>query len=202
MRLIIVRHGQTDYNVQGIMQGLQEKSLNGEGQAQAKKVAQRLQHEKIDLVYSSDLPRALETAQEIVAYHPQLKLIYNTLVRERDYGIYDGKHRDVYLAAWKKTNKPYIEFKPDGGESILELRHRAVRFYEQLKQLHQQETILIVSHGSFIRTFIAALLNEASNYSDSEYFKSGPHNTGVNIINVGKDGRCTAEVLNCIKHLE
>lgn len=201
MRLIIVRHGITDFNVQGIMQGLQGKSLNQEGRLQAQKLARRLKKEKIDYVYTSDLSRAVETAQEVVQYHPHLSLIYSSQIRERSYGIYDGKHRDLYLAAWKKTAVTYFEFKPEGGESIIEAQQRALQFYQTLFVKHRQETVLLVSHGSFIRTLIAVMLHESSNYSDAEYFKSGPHNTGVNIINVDKDGRCTVEVLNCIKHL-
>lgn len=72
LRILIVRHGETDYNVKGIIQGQMDTELNDMGREQAKKVADTLAHEHIDEVYTSPLKRALHTADTIVSKHPSI----------------------------------------------------------------------------------------------------------------------------------
>ena len=199
MKLIIVRHGLTDFNAQGIMQGNIEKPLNKEGFEQASKVALRLKNEKISTVYSSNLSRAVETTKEILTYHPTLSAIYTPDIIERSYGIYDGKHRDIYLAAYKKEKVPYYKFKPAGGESVLEARDRALRFHSKIYQKHQQETVLMVSHGGFIRAFITGVLKES--LENGKYSRHRQLNTAVTILNVNP-GKVVVDTFNCVKHLE
>lgn len=199
MRLIIIRHGQTDYNALGIMQGHRGKPLNSTGREQARKLALRFKSEAIDVLYSSDLERAQETAREILSAHPNTASFYARELRERSYGIYDGKHQDFYLSAWKKTALPYFEFKPKGGESIVESRERALKFYHQLQKKHQDDTVLIVSHGSFIRALLAAILNES--FASAKYSNFRQHNSAVTILAIDKED-VVVETFNCVKHLE
>ena len=88
MRLIIVRHGQTDYNVKRIAQGQLNNPLNETGMEQARKVAKRLKDEKIDVVYCSDLKRTRMTAEEIMKHHPDVPVHYVKEIREMDMGIF------------------------------------------------------------------------------------------------------------------
>jgi len=199
MRLIIVRHGLTDFNAQGMMQGHIEKPLNEEGLQQASKLALRLKEEKIDVAYVSDLSRAVQTAQAVLNFHPNISVIYTPEIRERNYGIYEGKHRDIYLAANQKENVPYYKFKPEGGESVLEAKERALLFYAKIYQKHQRETVLMVSHGGFIRAFIAAVLKES--LGNGQYCRHRQLNTAVTILNVDY-GKVVVDTFNCVKHLE
>ncbi|MFW5852855.1 MAG: histidine phosphatase family protein, partial [Nanoarchaeota archaeon] len=91
MKLIIVRHGETFENISGICQGQSDGTLSDKGKLQAKKVAERLKDEKIDALYSSDLQRTVDTANEILRYHPKIELKKDKLLRERYFGEFEGK---------------------------------------------------------------------------------------------------------------
>ncbi len=91
MRLILVRHGETDQHVKGILLGQKiDAGLNRNGISQATKLALRLKKEKIDTIFSSDLKRAKETARIINDYH-DLKIKYTKKLRERNFGVFQGK---------------------------------------------------------------------------------------------------------------
>lgn len=199
MKLIIVRHGQTDYNALGIMQGRKGKPLNITGWEQVRKLSLRLKNEKIDVAYVSNLERTQETAREILSAHQNIPVIYTKELQERSYGIYDGKHRDIYLSARKKSALPHSEFKPEGGESVVEARERALKFYTKLQSKHQKDTVLIVSHGGLIRALLAVILDES--FASAKDSKIYLHNSAVTILNIDK-GNVVMEAFNCVKHLE
>ena len=152
-------------------------------------------NKKIDFVYSSDLIRAISTAEEILHFHPSLNLVLTEEIRERCYGIYDGKHRDIYTTAARKEKVSYHAFKPEGGESIIEAKERARKFYSKLKEKHSSDTVLLVTHGGFIRALMAAILNES--LKNGKYCNVRQLNTAVTIFNNGK-----LEIFNSTKHLE
>lgn len=83
MRLIITRHGETEENTAGIIQGHLPGKLSDRGIAQAKKVALRLKNEKIDAIYSSDLARTSDTAKEIAKFHPTIPIEFVKELREK-----------------------------------------------------------------------------------------------------------------------
>ena len=89
-RIIIIRHGETDYNKNKIFQGWDDVPLNKQGLMQAKKVANRLKEEAIDAFYSSDLSRALDTAKEI-GKRISLQPTKDKRIRERNLGFFQGK---------------------------------------------------------------------------------------------------------------
>lgn len=96
IRLLIVRHGETDHNIRGIIQGQLDTPLNATGHAQASYVAQYLSQEHIDHVYTSPLQRAKHTADAIVAVHPEyrdgaLKYWIDERLKERYFGVREGK---------------------------------------------------------------------------------------------------------------
>src|SRR5690606_30559966 len=98
MKLIITRHGETEENVAGILQGHLPGKLSARGIEQAKKLALRLQNDKIDFIYSSDLDRAADTAKEIAQYHPNAKIEFVENLRERNLGEFQGRKRSEF--AW------------------------------------------------------------------------------------------------------
>ena len=91
MRLILVRHGQSTANEQGICHGQTNHLLSEKGKAQVKKLALRLKNEKIDIIYSSDLKRAIQTTKAITKYHPHIKIIKDKRIREFKLGDWEGK---------------------------------------------------------------------------------------------------------------
>lgn len=86
MKLIIIRHGETNHNKERICQGQLDTDLSIEGIEQAKKLGKRFKETKINFCYSSDLKRAKNTAKEILKYHEDIKLILDKRIRERNFG--------------------------------------------------------------------------------------------------------------------
>jgi len=91
MKLILVRHGETEENKKGILQGHLPGKLTELGRDQAKKLALRLKDEKIDAIFSSDLARASDTTREIAKYHPNVPLFFVEELREKNQGSLTGK---------------------------------------------------------------------------------------------------------------
>ncbi len=198
MKLIIVRHGQTEENVSKIIQGQSAGRLNDLGRKQAKKVGLRLKGEKIDVAYVSDLERAKRTADEILKYHPMTPVVYTEALRERHYGIWEGKkraERDAFLQQQRTTP---LDFTPEGGESYQALEQRVWGFYNLLMQKHPSDTVLVISHGGTLTALYLTLFQK----SRDEYAKYHPENTAVTIVEISKNKKHTVHVLNCIKHLE
>lgn len=196
MRLIIVRHGETEGNVKKLLQGQMDVPLNENGMEQARKVAERFRTEKIDVAYSSDLKRARMTAEEIMKYHPGTPIHFVRELRERSYGIFEGKERETIREALASTGIPKHKYKPPEGESYEEERDRVMAFLEEIKKRHRGQTVLFATHGGVKRTMMGTLmgipLEKAVNTSW--------HNTAVSIVNFSENGH-EVLVYNCAKHL-
>ena len=160
MRLILVRHGKTDWNETGRCQGISDVPLNSAGIEQAEKLAFSLKDEKIDLIYSSNLVRARVTAEKIAEYHSVDVNIRDDL-REMDQGIFEGldfsyiqeKYPDV-LEHWRKD--------PDtlqlpGGESLKGVQQRALDAIADIKSRFGSQNIVVVSHNMVIGTLFCSL---------------------------------------------
>ncbi|MFA5070955.1 MAG: histidine phosphatase family protein [Candidatus Pacearchaeota archaeon] len=197
MKLIIVRHGETLANLNGIIQGQFNSPLTQNGIEQAKKVSQRLKDMKIDFAFSSDLDRTMDTCIEILKFHKEVKLIPTPILREQAKGIFDGKTREERDKILKNENI-YPEWCPEGGESLIEVWEKVIPFLEKIKKEHSDKNILLVSHGGPISCLLTYLQNK-----DIQDFKDylPKENTAISIVNIEKD-KIRFEVLNCSKHLQ
>ncbi len=148
--------------------------------------------------YSSDLTRAKHTAEAILKFHPETKLILTEELREQNKGIYEGGSGDVLHKAIMKTEKPYNDFKPEGGESMSEVQQRTMKFYNKLIDKHIGKTVLIVTHGGPVRCLLMALHNEP----EKNYLKYIHKNTSMTILEISDDRKHNVKVFNCNKHLE
>ncbi len=192
MKLILVRHGRTNENNSGVLQGHKDTEINEEGLKQAKRVAKRLKNEKIDAIYSSPMTRAIKTAEEINKFH-NLKIIKDDLLKERHYKDFEGKsHKD------DEYTKLKFQWDNNGEiESIKEIYERVGKFINNIYKLHKNDTVVVVSHGCTIRSMIFEI--NKTEHNEKNYI--GIHNTSVSIIEYNeKDNK--VHVLNCIRHLE
>lgn len=149
MKIYTVRHGQTEWNKKGLYQGKTDVPLNEEGKKQAMLVKEKLKDKKIDLIISSPLKRAKETA-EIIS-DGKIKIITDSLIVERGLGEYEGSpvNDNGYNAAFYWNYKLNSDEK--GVESVRDLLDRAQLFLDKIKQEYDNKNILIVSHGATIR---------------------------------------------------
>lgn len=147
MILYTVRHGQTDWNLNNLLQGNTDNSLNETGIKQAQNVEQNLSNIHFDLCYSSPLSRAYDTAKIIC--NGNVDIIIDNRLEERELGELEGKCVSLY------DGKIYWDYSLNsdnsGVECVQDLLARVTSFYEGLRKKYNNETILIVAHGAIIR---------------------------------------------------
>ncbi len=158
--IILVRHGETEWNVQEVFRGRIDVELNQTGIRQAELLAEYLSDVRIEAIYSSPLKRALNTA-EIIASHHKLKVEIAPGLIDFDYGKWQGlphkevKHRYKQLyAQWVKN--PHLVKMPE-GESLTDVRERALNVANKVVAKHKG-TAVLVSHRVVNKVLICALL--------------------------------------------
>lgn len=197
MKLYIVRHGETAFNKEKIIQGHCDVDLNEAGLQQAKLLAKRISKVRFDYVYSSDLKRVRKTTGEILKFQ-KCPVRYTRKLRERNMGIFQGKKLEEYVEHLRK-NKLIGNFRcklPGGGESYNQFRKRISDFVDDIYSKHKNQTILVSTHGGIKR----ALLNylEKKEPSFSRKFK----NASLSVVRFREDGNHKVILENSIKHLE
>ncbi len=160
-RVIFVRHGQTSWNQEGKYQGHSDISLNERGIKQGNLVAKRLANEKINAIYSSDLLRAQQTAEAIADYHG-LPVIMKPEFREINFGIWEGLTYQDIMAEWSEILTAMYsnpgEIGPPQGESFQAVKKRVTHALQECVKEHQEQTIVLVSHGGTMRVLLCAAL--------------------------------------------
>jgi len=157
MKLILVRHGQTDANKNGIVQGVDDNKLNSTGIEQAREVGKELKKKyKIDMVFCSPLVRCVETLNNILEeYLIEGEIFMCKLIEERDFGEYTGvEEKNINEKELNQKNKLTEEM---GVEDIESLKKRSQLFLEDLKLEDENKTILVISHHGPIRMMINKL---------------------------------------------
>jgi broad specificity phosphatase PhoE len=160
--IYLVRHGEAEGNAKGILMGHMDLPLTEKGKSQAWGVGEKLKDVHFDAIYSSDLMRAKQTA-EIIAKERDLIIQTSKLIRERTYGIHEGKPREKYLkdtqAFWEKLNELSEEERlkveyPDGMESNASIMSRAITFLREVAVANPGKTVLVVAHGGIMANFL------------------------------------------------
>jgi len=142
--LLLVRHGETDWNAEGKLQGHTDRPLNDYGRRQAQALADRLAGESIDAVYASDLSRARETA-EILGEQFGLAVVVDPDLREKNWGNWEGLTSEERL---------HVEFK---GETSEAHRDRTLSAVQRIVERHPDGRIVVVTHGGSLRRIQAAV---------------------------------------------
>jgi len=153
-KYILVRHGQTYWNKNGIMHGQYDIHLNDAGIRQAHRVANDLKNEHFDLCYCSPLLRAKATANSILRYHRHTKLIYDGRLMELSKGLLEGAHLDSEKLL--KTEDPQFLHKYH-IESKAAFLSRVASFVQDVESKHTGKQILIVAHSGTIKMFMFVL---------------------------------------------
>jgi broad specificity phosphatase PhoE len=153
--LLLVRHGETDWNRDGRWQGHSDTHLNEVGREQAARLAGEL--DAVDVVYSSDLARARETA-EIVAQRLGLDVRVDERVRERSFGAWEGKTGREIEAEFRDAHTRWLAGEgpgADDAEPFASFAARVQSFLTDVLARHPDETVLVVAHGGSIRVIHA-----------------------------------------------
>lgn len=197
MKLIIVRHGESEGNEQGILQGRRDGPLSLRGRDQILKVGERLRSEPLSAIYTSDLVRARETAEAIARFHPDVPFHTRECLRERSWGEFEGGPSERWRVALEESGLPFHEYIPPGGESVRHVLDRVSPFARELRDGHREGTVLVVAHHSVNRALIYYLTGHPiENWRAIEQL-----NTCVNILEVSTDGPASTIIVNCVEHL-
>lgn len=202
LTIFLIRHGETDYNRNGIVQGGGiDSSLNDKGREQAQAFYETYKHHRFDALYCSGLKRTWETLQ------PWMNAGYTCTkvsgINELSWGVQEGtKPSKEAISAfrqiienWKNGN---LDEKIEEGESPNEGWARAEPFFEMLRTKHYGQKILICSHGRQMRIMLSMVLGYGLIHM--EHFSS--HNTALSLLHLYENGRAFAEKINDTSHLK
>jgi broad specificity phosphatase PhoE len=155
---VLVRHGATEWNADKRAQGQADVALSNEGRSQARETAERLTDLEIEAVYSSDLSRAVETAEAIAEQHG-LDVAMDPDFREIDQGEWTGLPVAEIQQRWPELWGSARHYSPrPGGESPQQVRRRALEGLRRVVERHPHGTVVIASHGGTIRWLSAEVL--------------------------------------------
>jgi broad specificity phosphatase PhoE len=147
--LLLVRHGETDWNADGRLQGQTDRPLSDYGRRQARKLAEELEGEELEAIYSSDLARARETA-EIVGERLGLPVELDAELREKDWGTWEG------LTAVERDRVEFV------GESTQAHQERILGALRRIAERHHGDgRVLVVTHGGSMRRVQTAAMGMA-----------------------------------------
>ena len=151
MQVLLVRHGATDWNLQGRCQGATDLDLNEVGVRQAERIASSLSQETVHGVYSSNLKRAQQTAR-LISLHHRLPVLIENDIRELDHGQLEGltfsEIKENYPQFIQKWRTEPAEIQVPGGERLMDVARRAWNGLNRIVERHTpDETIVVVSHN-------------------------------------------------------
>ncbi|MDT9718371.1 histidine phosphatase family protein [Paenibacillus sp. ClWae2A] len=190
MRIGLIRHGLTDWNAAGRIQGQTDIPLNGEGREQAERLGRRLLTEEYqwDYIITSGLSRAQETGEIISKLLNVPMLEPDARLKERAFGQIEGLTSEERVARWGKS----WETLDLGQEQIADIQIRALASLEDLWSAYPDQNVLIVTHGAFLASLLTAL------FKDQYTERIG--NLSLTILEKERDD-WSPLLYNCTRHL-
>lgn len=161
MKIYLIRHGETDWNQAGLLQGQTDIALNVQGLEQAREAAERLKEVPFEIAFCSPLIRAKRTAETIIGDR-KITLTTDERLRELNFGPWEGVDiRTIKDAASQPFTNPGSYIPPEGAESFAQLYKRSGEFVDQvlLPLEGTYETVLVVAHGGVNRSILNPILN-------------------------------------------
>ena len=199
-RWLIVRHGETEWNAGGRIQGHTDISLSDKGAEQSRLLAGRLAECSIDAAYSSDLRRSAQTACEVLG---QRTVQLQTTPRLREYlkGVFEGltveETRQCYPDQYAASLVKDLDFAPPGGESTRQTSLRIGSFVAEVRHRHPDDNVLIVGHGGALRAVFVALM-ELPLEANWRFFLS---NCSLSVVDIYPDN-AVLRLYNDTSHLD
>ena len=174
MKLILLRHGQSQWNIENKFAGWTDVPITEEGKKQAKEAGQKMKSIEINVAFTSKLQRASETLRIVLqTMNLKIKTIQSIELNERHYGKLQGINREEAKKKFgeeqiHKWRRGYADTPPE-GESLKDVVNRVVLYYEKeiLPELKEGKNVLVVAHGNSLR----ALIKHIENISDEDIMK-------------------------------
>ena len=200
MKLLLIRHGQTDWNLLGKYQGQTDIALSGEGIRQVDLLAQNFPVDTLDIIYTSDLQRALMTAERL-AEKFSAPLYADKALRELNFGAWEGLTYQEIAERWPQEVQNLFgapeKLQIPEGETFLMLQRRAMDKIHEIRAENEGKNVAVVAHGAISKAILTALLHIPLHY----VWMLRQDNTAVNILRFD-DEFVSVELLNGISHLD
>lgn len=198
-RLLLIRHGESEWNREGIIQGFRDCDLSDLGREQADKLRARLDKEVFDIAYSSTATRAMQTAEAAVGHRMAIEAVPD--LREINLGRWEGERAaELKRRLPRETHMWFHEpskVRIEGAETLLAFRRRVTRAMDSIRAGHPDGGVLIFAHGGVICTYLTRLLG--LKLDDMWRFKIRNGSITKVIFPMNKP---RIEVLNDISHLD
>ena len=199
-RIFLIRHGETEWNKLGRLQGNSDVKLSPEGIRQAQLMAEKTPFLPVDAVYSSDLQRAVNTAK-ILAGRFNLPVTTKPGLRETNFGEWEGKVISKLLEEFPDAFGNFFikpdKLHPPNGETFLQCQARVMNALDEIIAEHENQNVIVVSHGAAIRLAICAALD----IRIRKMWSISQFNTALNVL-IAEDGLFfTVELMNDTAHL-
>ena len=199
MDIILVRHGETEWNRLGLCQGISDISLSDLGNKQAELLASSLKDQDIQYIYSSNLKRAFETAKTIAKFH-DADVFIDSGFREMDQGSFEGlpfvELRETHGELLKSWRADPENFRIPNGETLSEVQDRAYCSLMNIVKIHSPSTVLIVTHNFTIITLLCKFLGKDL----GEFYKFKIKETSKHVISL-VNGVANIRIFNNTEHL-
>ena len=186
MLIYIIRHGETDLNVKGVLQGWVDEPLNESGMRLARITGEKMVGIRFDGCFSSPLKRAAETARIVLeASGNDLPIQYDDRLREISFGVAEGRHRSTLGEQGRRFFEEPFRYEPfPGGESIRQVCARTQGFLKELLLRDDGKTYLLSTHGCALRAMLNYLYEDPSDF----WHVHVPYNCAVSIVE-GRNGQ-------------
>ncbi len=199
MKLILVRHGETDWNNERRYQGQRDIPLNSKGEWQARQAARALAGEPIERLVSSDLRRARTTAAAIAAACG-VPLTTDRRLREISFGSWEGLAYDQIIEqdgdSYRRWKENPTAHPPTGGETLDITKRRVLAAWQEIKE-HEVGTIIVVSHGGTLRVLLSHLLQ----LPPESFWELKLDNASLSSVQINHAG-IVLDSLNDVQHLQ
>src|SRR3989338_1852833 len=195
-RLVLIRHGITEWNKRGRYCGYKDVSLSSQGSAQAKRLHKTLNAFEFDRIYSSDRKRALQTSRIIFN---RARITVAGALREINFGVFEGlthkeimkSHKDVY----KKWLKDPFKNRIPGAEPMAAFKKRVQSAMRKIACVSRGKTVAVVCHGGVIGVFVSGILKSKN------FWRHVPSPASITIVECKKD-RLRIKLFNDTAHLK
>jgi broad specificity phosphatase PhoE len=196
--LILIRHGETDWNLNKRYCGFRDVGLNRKGRAQARLLKKRLAADKVKIekIYVSDRRRAIETARVLFG-RKRLKIVRG--LKEMNFGALEGLTHDEAMdnhgTAYTRWIKDPFRYHVPRGEKLNSFRKRASGAFKDIIRKSRGKSVAVVCHGGTISAFLTYI------YKSKDFWRTIPGSTSLSIVEF-KKGKPALRIMNCTKHLK
>ncbi|WP_088243668.1 histidine phosphatase family protein [Calothrix rhizosoleniae] len=206
LRLFLVRHGETDWNRQGRYQGQTDVTLNQQGTLQSQKLSDLMQNVELDLIVSSSMSRAKETAEIILHHHPHVNLQLDDGFKEITHGFWEGKLETDIAQDFPEDFQQWLtkpaQLQLSSGENLQKLWQRSVKIFDAIVEealSKKLKTILVVAHGGINQVLVCHIMG----LSPENFWNFRQSNGSVSVIDypLGLDGLPVLQAMNITSHI-